>query len=330
MIIYNVSKLNTGMGVYALNLSRYLGLSLVNEFLSEKHYYLDFIKRSLFKKRVNYTVINSSIFSNLIGNKNIFVIHDFFYKDYADYMSLIGRFTFDYALMNAKRYSDLFICVSNYTLNRASLELNKDKLEVIYPFINWNFNYNGDKRRDKVILLMDNTNYKNKRADYYQRFYEYVVISKYYNYFRFNKFGYPLKPLIMDFRVRNYQGVDENTVIKVYKESNVFLSFSENEGFGYPLIQSILSGNSVVVSQNETYKELLGNDFRYFIKDIGKPYFPVDSNSLFFDDVHDLIIQSLDDKEMQKSVYNKIIMEINPEILKRKWEYVFDKLGVKV
>ena len=109
-----------------------------------------------------------------------------------------------------------------------------------------------------------------------------------------------------------------NDVIDIYRNSNIFLSFSENEGFGYPLSQAILSGNSVVVSDNETYRELLGNDFRYYIKDIND-----------FDSIQDLIFQSLDDTEMRKSIYNRISMLIDPMVLRKEWEYLFDELGVK-
>jgi len=96
-----------------------------------------------------------------------------------------------------------------------------------------------------------------------------------------------------------------------------FLSFWDNEGFGYPLVQSILSNNSIVVNDNVTYRELLGNDFRYFIKDINN-----------FKEIHEMILQSLDDMEMRKSIYNRISMLINPISLKKRWEYVFDELGI--
>jgi len=80
-----------------------------------------------------------------------------------------------------------------------------------------------------------------------------------------------------------------------------------------------LSGNSVVVTENETYRELLGNDFRYYIRDIND-----------FDGIQDLIFQSLDDNEMRKSIYNRISMLIDPIVLKKQWEYLFDELGVKL
>ena len=319
MIIYNTSKLNTGMGVYALNLSRYLNLGLVNDFLSDKHYYLDYIKKSISKIKIYNPVLNSSVFYRYIGDKNIFVLHDFFYRDYAEYMDLMGRLTFEYALFNAKRIADLFVCVSKYTYNRASVEINKNRLETIYPFVNWDFNYQGEKVKDRLILLMDNTNYKNKRAEYYQKFYEHIFRNYYFDKIRVNKLGYPLRLYYLDYRSKNYQNIPENEVIKIYKESNVFVSFSENEGFGYPLSQAILSGNSVVVSDNQTYREILGNDYRYFIKDINN-----------FDDIYYLIIQAFDDNEMRKSIYNKVSMMLNPETLRKEWEYVLDKIGVKL
>ena len=85
------------------------------------------------------------------------------------------------------------------------------------------------------------------------------------------------------------------------------------------MVQSVLSGNSVVVAENETYKELLGNDFRYYIRDIND-----------FDRIQDLIFQSLDDIEMRKSIYDRISMLIDPLSLKKQWEYLFDELEVKL
>jgi len=317
MIIYNTSQLNTGIGVYADNLSQGLGIKLSNDFLSNKHYYIDYFKRSLLRKKVNDIVINSSIFSNYyLGYKNIFIIHDFFYKDYSNYMPKFSRFMFDYGLFLAKMNSDKFVCVSNYTYKRALMELKN--LEMIYPFVDQRFNYKGEKIKSRINLLMDASNFKNKRPEYYQKFYEYIILNKYEFYGRINKLGYPLKPIVLDFKTRNYINISMNEVIDIYKNSNVFLSFSENEGFGYPLVQSILSGNSVVVSDNETYRELLGNDFRYYIKDIND-----------FDSIQDLIFQSLDDTEMRKSIYNRISMLIDPMVLRKEWEYLFDELGVK-
>ena len=317
-MIYNTSKLNTGIGVYAYNLSQGLGIKLSNDFLSNKHYYIDYFKRSLFRKKVDDIVINSSIFLNYyLGNKNIFIIHDFFYKDYSNYMPKFSKLLFDYGLFLAKMNSDKFICVSNYTYKRASKELKN--LEMIYPFVDQRFNYKGDKIKGRINLLMDASGFKNKRPEYYQKFYEYIILNKYEFYGRINKLGYSLKPIVLDFKIRNYINISMNEVIDIYRNSNVFLSFSENEGFGYPLVQSILSGNSVVVTENETYRELLGNDFRYYIKDIND-----------FDSIQDLISQSLDDTEMRKSIYDRIIILIDPLSLKKQWEYLFDELGVKL
>jgi len=321
MMIYNTSQLNTGIGVYSYNLSQGLGIKLSNDFLSSKHYYIDYFKRSLLRKKVDDIVINSSIFSNYyLGKKNIFIIHDFFYKDYSNYMPKFSRFMFDYGLFLAKMNSDKFVCVSNYTYKRALRELKN--LEMIYPFVDQRFNYNGYKRKDKIVLLMDASNFKNKRPESYQKFYDYI----FKNYFglleftyRFIKLGYPLKLYFYDKWSRNYRNIDFEFLTRLYRNSNVFLSFSENEGFGYPLVQSVLSGNSVVVAENETYKELLGNDFRYYIRDIND-----------FDAIQDLIFQSLDDVEMRKSVYNRISMLIDPVVLKKQWEYLFDELGVKL
>jgi len=318
MMIYNTAQLNTGIGVYAYNLSQGLGIKLSNDFLSNKHYYIDYFKRSLLRKKVNDIVINSSIFSNYyLGYKNIFIIHDFFYKDYSNYMPKFSRLLFDYGLFLAKMNSDKFVCVSNYTYKRALRELKN--LEMIYPFIDQRFNYKGEKIKSRINLLMDASNFRNKRPEYYQYFYEYIILNKYEFYGRINKLGYPLKPIVLDFKTKNYINISINEVIDIYKNSNVFLSFSENEGFGYPLVQSIFSGNSVVVSNNETYRELLGNDFRYYIKDIND-----------FDSIQDLVFQSLDDTEMRKSIYNRISMLIDPMVLKKEWEYLFDELGVKV
>jgi len=317
MMIYNTAQLDTGIGVYAYNLSKGLNIKLENNFLSNNHYYTDYFKRSLLRKKVNDVVINSSVFSSYyLGNKNIFVIHDFFYKDYSRYMPKFSKFIFNYGLFLAKMNSDKFICISNYTYKRASKELKN--LEMIYPFVDMRFNYQGDKRKDKVVLLMDASNFKNKNPGYYQKFYEYIILNKREFYSRFNKLGYPIKQVIMSFKLRNYENISIEEVIDTYKNSNVFLSFSENEGFGYPLAQAVLSNNSVVVNLNETYKELLGNDFRYFIKNIND-----------FDDIHNMILQSLDDVEMRKSIYNRISMLIDPVGLKKQWEYVFDELGVK-
>ena len=317
MIIYNTTELNSGIGVYAYNLSKGLNIKLENDFLSNKHYYVDYFKRSLSRKRVDQDVINSSIFSNYyLGRKNIFIIHDFFYKDYSNHTLKFSKFIFDYALFLSKINSDKFICISNYTYKRA-LDEGLKNLEMIYPFVDMRFNYQKEKNRNRVVLLMDASNYENKNPKYYQRFYEYIFLNEYEFYGRINKLGYPLRPIVMDFKTKNYVNISIEEVIDVYKNSNVFLSFSDNEGFGYPLVQSILSNNSIVVNDNVTYRELLGNDFRYFIKDINN-----------FKEIHEMILQSLDDMEMRKSIYNRISMLINPISLKKRWEYVFDELGI--
>jgi len=199
MMIYNTAQLNTGIGVYAYSLSKGLNIRLENNFLSNKHYYIDYFKRSLFRKKVNELVINSSIFSNYyLGNKNIFVIHDFFYKDYSNYMPRFSKFMFNYGLFLAKMNSDKFVCVSNYTFKRASRELKN--LEMIYPFVDKRFIYEGPKRNDRIILLMDSSGFKNKNPGYYQKFYEYIILNQYEFYGRINKLGKPLKQIVLDFK----------------------------------------------------------------------------------------------------------------------------------
>jgi len=314
MIIYNTTELNSGIGVYAYNLSKGLNINLLNDFLNNQHYYVDYFKKNLLRKKINEIVINSSIFSNhYLGSKNIYVIHDFFYKDYSKYMSKFSKFIFDYASFQARINANKFICVSNYTYNRALKELNKDRLEFIYPFVNPKFDYKGSKTRSSLIILMDSSNFINKRHEYYQRFYNYVTENyfKDFRFIRFNKIGYPIYISFYDIWSKNYRNISEDLLIEIYRQSNVFVSFSENEGFGYPLVQAVLSQNSVVVAENETYKELLGSDFRYFIKDVND-----------FKGIFEMILQSLDDIEMRKSIYNRVSMLIDPIGLKKQWEYV--------
>jgi len=225
MIIYNTTELNSGIGVYAYNLSKGLNIKLENDFLSNKHYYVDYFKRSLSRKRVDQDVINSSIFSNYyLGRKNIFIIHDFFYKDYSNHTLKFSKFIFDYALFLSKINSDKFICISNYTYKRA-LDEGLKNLEMIYPFVDMRFNYQKEKNRNRVVLLMDASNYENKNPKYYQRFYEYIFLNEYEFYGRINKLGYPLRPIVMDFKTKNYVNISIEEVIDVYKNSNVFFKF---------------------------------------------------------------------------------------------------------
>ncbi len=286
---------HTGIGNYAIQLSKNLNAELLNEPLSNKHYYIDFLKRIIFNKKINDVLIKGSIFSSgYTGRYTITVIHDFFYADYKKYMDFFGRNSFKFSYLLSKIQSDYFVAISNYTSSKIHVKNKK----VIYPFVE-NF---GQRKTPVFDYIFDSTFYANKQPEMYEKFSQFVLNKN--KDIRIIKLGSRMKNSDVFFA----GNIPFEQVKEYYKVSRLFVSFSENEGFGYPLAQSLLIGMPVMVWKNPTYIEILGNSFPYFI-----------TPEMSMQEIYELGIQAVDDTQLSKENQQMINEKLNPEILKEQW-----------
>ncbi len=298
--IINVSEGHTGIGNYSRQLAKNLDCELMNHYLSPEHYYLDFFKHSILKKRLDETVIFSSIFSiRYKGKKNITIIHDFFPVIYD---GILKRDVFKIAYQQAKSLTDEFVAVSHYTEEKIDA---KNKT-VIYPFVE-NF---GQREEPVIDYLFDATDTKNKQPHLYEEFADYIYSKK-----NLGKIiAFRLGAVMKNTNVYSTGQIPFETVQRYYRKSKLFISFSENEGFGYPLAQSMLIGLPVIVWRNPTYYELLGN-FPYYI-----------SSKMDMQEIYEMSLQAMDDSETSKSMQTMMNEKLDPNSLREQWQNLMEEI----
>ena len=77
----------------------------------------------------------------------------------------------------------------------------------------------------------------------------------------------PSNKIIKNFKNKNYkiiEKVNSENFPYYFNASDILLDPSKNEGFGIPIIEAINSSLPVIASNIEVFKEILGNQYKYF------------------------------------------------------------------
>ena len=95
-----------------------------------------------------------------------------------------------------------------------------------------------------------------------------------------------------NWEIKGLDNLNEFEVIKFFKKSKIFLSFSELEGFGLPPVEAALCGNSVIGYTGEAGKEywkppifdeVFSGDLRTFANKVINKVKDFDKNNYVFD-----------------------------------------------
>ena len=205
---------------------------------------------------------------------------------------------------NALRDADHIICSSKKTqndlikyydidLNKTSviyqgtpnLESSKTKIEIKYKF----FLYVGSRKKYKNFkLLLKTFALKNNFLQ------DFKLVCFGYEKFERDEIELMNKLNINKDRIELFSGNDQ-VLSSLYEKAEALIFPSLNEGFGFPPLEAMKLGCSVIASNNLAIKEAVGNCGFYFDPNDEKSL----ANSL------EKLINSIDEKEAKKKLVSK-------------------------
>lgn len=114
---------------------------------------------------------------------------------------------------------------------------------------------------DKIILLNISSDQPRKNIHILPK-----IMNNLDNQYYLIRIG-PSNKIEKEMKKKNYriiEYVDSEDYPYYFNASDILLDPSKNEGFGIPIIEAINSNLPVIASSIEVFKEILGNDYKYF------------------------------------------------------------------
>ena len=171
---------------------------------------------------------------------------------------------------------DFIICISEYTLKQLDYNYSKKVLNipkyVIYPqpsFIAEKLTINkkttslNENKKYKIIVITGNS--ENKRSHLTIPILKEIAKNNLNEYFEVDIFGINFDKSLVNSNSSNLKinimkkFVPDEILIQSYLNSSIYLNTSIDEGFGIPLLDSILFSLTCIVPEIPTFKEIKNN-----------------------------------------------------------------------
>lgn len=210
--------------------------------------------------------------------KNVVTLHDLSVLHNSDWAK---RTSVDFYRKNIKNILDKankIIAVSNFTKNDAIRTLNIDekKIVVIYEGADSNFYPNFDESYLKEKFNLENyilyvgalsprkntigllSAYSKLSAELREK-YNLVLVGAPRDAIFFDKLNKTIKDLKIDGQVKQFRGITNSDLPKIYSGAKFFIYPSFFEGFGLPILESLSCGAPVVASNTSSLPEIVGS-----------------------------------------------------------------------
>ena len=216
------------------------------------------------------------IISKFLGSKSVLIVNDYmrYYNSDKKFInkikSIYHRLIHDLSI----RFCNKFIFISQTTFNNSPyFKKNPKKYNKNYEIIHPLPSYTPEKLKKDylpnnkesidIILITGHTNNKNYKHTL-KVLDRLTKLNKKKNklVFNFHIFGLNLKKISLDFSKNeafNFYKINTSTkkLINIHKKCEFYISLSKDEGFGIPLLDSILLGCFPIISNINSYKEIL-------------------------------------------------------------------------
>lgn len=206
--------------------------------------------------------------------KKIVVIHDLSYFRNPKWFSKKEGFRRRLFSRLSMEKAHKIITVSNFVKDEMErkFEFTKGKVEVIYHGVNSFFSFLG-KKREKIILTVGAIFQRRniplllegfkliKRDDW-----KLVIVGDNRTYPRVD-IELIVKKMKMDDRVKIVGHINDEELLELYNISSIFVSLSEYEGFGLPVLEAMACGLPCILFNGHSYKELF-SESAYFINEL--------------------------------------------------------------
>lgn len=224
------------------------------------------------KRKADLFISYSNHFFSLINNKTIQFIHDIAPIKYPQFYNLDARLLYPFTTKLALNKASRIITVSNTVKKElnALAKVKGNKISVIYPSIN---EYRVIKRPTKVkidipkdFILTVSTLQPRKNITSgikaYAKLKQEGKIPKSLKYVITGRKGWHYKEifkLVESLKLKNdvifTDFVDDAVLKDLYTKSKLFLYLSYYEGFGMPILEALMHGSKVLLSDIPVFKE---------------------------------------------------------------------------
>jgi glycosyltransferase involved in cell wall biosynthesis len=241
------------------------------------------------------------------NNKTIALGHDLYFLDHKE-----GAFILKLYMNKMYKHfkeAPLIVVNSNFTKMEfvRKLNLNENKIFVLYPYINTELFHPGYSNIRKILKLSDeDVILLSVGGDNYNKNIETILrlmtsLPQNFKLIRvgrnFNTLGM-IDKMNLSKRVIAFGNVDEKFLAELYRGSDIFLFPSLHEGFGIPLIEAMASGIPFITSNKASLPEVAG--------DAGVVCDPFDLEFM-----KETILQIIQDKKFKFEIVNKGLKRAN-------------------
>lgn len=231
----------------------------------------------------------------LKGTKGITTVHDLTWKIYPQYHEQRIIEAHAIKLKKTIKYNDTVITDSLSTkkdLSKYFQEINRKKVQVVYPGIGEQFKLKARDKEQKMIL-------EKYMIDFEDRFLLYVgaieprknlvlainIFNKLVKDSRFSDFKFvitgragwknesvfqSIKQLGLEKKIRFTGFVVDEDLPYLYNAAQLTVYLSAYEGFGLPPIESLACGTKVIVGDNSSLREIIDKEFLVDLSDKNK------------------------------------------------------------
>jgi glycosyltransferase involved in cell wall biosynthesis len=305
-LIFNALSLNhkhyTGVENYTRyileNIKDDIDIDIIKGIFSNKyllHLYMHFVLA--FKKGdILFSPSNIAPFFIPKTKKSIITIHDVAFISCQDSFSKYFSIYYKWLMPKIIKRADIIITVSNFSKQEIIryYPYTKDKIKVIYSGLDSKYKVLDNIQREKIILYVGSLNQRKNFISLIKAFfllkkddYKLYIVGKFSSNFHIDKYTQDI--LNKAYKNKNIvfkTNIDDEKLVKLYNQCEVFVYPSFYEGFGFPPLEAMGCENIVIASSIDSIKEVCEDNVIY-------------CNPSDEVDIKDKILQVIDDKDLQ-------------------------------
>jgi glycosyltransferase involved in cell wall biosynthesis len=218
----------------------------------------------LFKKS-NPLLVNFCNTGIVSYRNQIVTIHDMSYKVNPKWFPRKFYLWYNFLIPNIAKWSKKVLTVSNSSKNDIIkyLNINADKVNVIYNASNLNTNNNFEKVESSKYLLSVSSLDPRKNLNNLLKAYQHIneKINLIIVGLKKDNFEFDEKLLSGGVIIKSY--VSDNELVALMKNAEAFVYLSLYEGFGLPPLEAMSMGCPVIVSDIPAHREVCGDAALY-------------------------------------------------------------------
>ncbi len=236
----------------------------------------------------------------------VVTIHDISFLKFKRTFSILFKLYYQLMIPFVIKRANKIITISNYSKYEIEKYYPnaKNKIEVILLGVDKKYRIIDNIVKKQQILYVGSMNERKNILGVLQAFnklenkkIKLVIVGNFLSNFNINeKIEKELTNAYLNSNIKFKNDVDNSELVKLYNESLLLLFPSFYEGFGLPVLEAMACGTPVVCSDSSSLPEVGGDAVVY-------------CDAYDIDDIKDKIEMLLDDKDLQKKMIEKGLVQ---------------------